>query len=326
MFEAVSMMGMFAACAYFVRRAKGGAIKKWPAAVALGVTWLALLWLLGSTGGTGGPGWLHAGVIIAFMILTSGSRDEPRENHQALSSESPRGESGFEGSVPEAHGGEVAASTPGPVEAGPEPTAQSTFRFWMVVSVASILFLSVIFLPSRGPTSGDPRPGGGSTAERESRSQSIWDAAFSGDAQAVIDHVGRGVSPDARDADGNTPLIVAAAAGRGSIVRLLLEMGGDPNETGLFETVPLAEAAARGNHEMARVLLDHGALPNAQGTLGWAPLHFAVFNGDVAMAELLLDGGADPRLPDVNGVTPVTIAVFEENRTIIDLVLQRARR
>jgi ankyrin repeat protein len=57
-------------------------------------------------------------------------------------------------------------------------------------------------------------------------------ATVRGDRSAVEGVLLAGVSPDAQDEDGDTPLLLAAAAGRSAIAELLLDAGADANLAG----------------------------------------------------------------------------------------------
>jgi ankyrin repeat protein len=57
--------------------------------------------------------------------------------------------------------------------------------------------------------------------------QSVADAVMDGDAKAVAALVARGADVNEKDADGITPLMQAASAGRLEILRLLIEAKAD---------------------------------------------------------------------------------------------------
>lgn len=100
-------------------------------------------------------------------------------------------------------------------------------------------------------------------------------------------------------------LSLAVNHGHIEIVRLLLDLGADPDEETLVEELeeptpsrgmPLWCAALNGRHEIAELLLDRGADPNANlYASGW-PLRNAYVRKDDAMRRLLVDRGAKPTL------------------------------
>ena len=65
---------------------------------------------------------------------------------------------------------------------------------------------------------------------------SIHDAANSGDIEAVKEFLAAGVDVNAKDGNGWTPLIPAAANGRKEVVELLIASGADVNVKSAFGT------------------------------------------------------------------------------------------
>ncbi len=90
-------------------------------------------------------------------------------------------------------------------------------------------------------------------------------AALGDDVAVASRLVDRGVAVDARDGQGRTPLMVAAAFESVSVAELLLARGADPiaRDTANGNT-PLDFAAAAGQVEVAKLLLAHGASVHAQ--------------------------------------------------------------
>ena len=93
-------------------------------------------------------------------------------------------------------------------------------------------------------------------------------------------------------------LTTAARHDRIEVVRLLLDLGFDPNERTRFRSVgrdevvfnwgmPLWQCAASGRHEIARLLLERGADPNADVYASGTPVMQAHRQGDRRMIALL---------------------------------------
>jgi ankyrin repeat protein len=67
----------------------------------------------------------------------------------------------------------------------------------------------------------------------------------------------RGVSPNLRDRNGRTLLMLAAENGHRDTVRLLLERGADPNARSALGETALELAKRRGDAELVRILQMH---------------------------------------------------------------------
>ncbi len=116
------------------------------------------------------------------------------------------------------------------------------------------------------------------------------DLARNGDAAVLAALLKAGQVVDARDAKGNTLLMLASYHGRAEVVKLLLKSG---------------------------------ATVDLRNEKGQTPLGGVAFKGYVEIATLLLDAGADP-LADQGGQTPVDYATMFGRQEI--LVLLRERR
>lgn len=158
---------------------------------------------------------------------------------------------------------------------------------------------------------------------------------------------------NARDADGNSALLVATYTGRRETFELLLRRGAGVNlfeasALGLKEKVvdhidrdptlihsyshdgwtSLHLAAFFGHRETAGLLLDRGADVNARSrNLKFArentPLHAAAANCQTKTAELLLDRGAEINARDGSGITPLALAAGTKNDILMILLLER---
>lgn len=99
---------------------------------------------------------------------------------------------------------------------------------------------------------------------------------------------------DAKDAKGNTGLIIAITRSDRDWTGFLLNKGADPNLQGANGDTPLIAAARAGFDEAAQWLIGLGAKVNATNRSGETPLIVAVQQRDVPMVKILLAAGADP--------------------------------
>ena len=110
-------------------------------------------------------------------------------------------------------------------------------------------------------------------------------------ALADLKAVATSESLNARDAQGLTPLVQAAAFGTPDAVGLLLDAGANPNQAGALGLTPLHVAVR--DIRKVRLLLERGASVNALSEAGYTPLMVAaITNGSEDVVRLLLDAGA----------------------------------
>ncbi|MFL5240713.1 MAG: ankyrin repeat domain-containing protein [Gemmataceae bacterium] len=134
----------------------------------------------------------------------------------------------------------------------------------------------------------------------------LHDAALAGEAELAAVLIRAGASPDAKEAEGHTPLYRASM---GDVARVLLAAGAAVDvASGPTRGTPLHQAARRGYVSVAQALLDHGATINARDAKGETPLRRAVNCRQIEIVPLLVQHGADPHAADRRGVTPLDAA------------------
>lgn len=120
--------------------------------------------------------------------------------------------------------------------------------------------------------------------------------------------INSGVSADAVDVQGYTPLLLATEYENDSVVSFLIKKGANVNvksrHEGLF---PLFFATQCGNEDLVRLLLSNGADVNAKTHFGIAALHRACIYSNEKMICLLIRKGADISAQDKNGRTPFSV-------------------
>ena len=103
----------------------------------------------------------------------------------------------------------------------------------------------------------------------------IYGAAYTGNIDAVKQHLAAGPDVNAKNEWGGTPLHYATFGGHKEVVELLIAKGADVNaKDGVGET-PLHWAAKEGNKEVVELLIAKGADVNAKDDVGDTPVDWA---------------------------------------------------
>ena len=140
----------------------------------------------------------------------------------------------------------------------------------------------------------------------------VADAAMRGDATAVQALLAKGADVNTPQGDGMTALHWAAHNGDVSLARVLLDAGADVAAgTRIGRYTPLHLAAQAGTGEIVEMLLGDGADPGVRldGAGAAAPLHFAAGSGSVPAVEALVAAGADvDAAEEAWGQTPLIFA------------------
>ena len=135
-------------------------------------------------------------------------------------------------------------------------------------------------------------------------------ALVTGSPELVKLLLAKGADPSARDEQGKTPLLKAAASGRNTeVIGLLLAAGADPNALDAQRLTPL-HWAATDNAQALPLLLKAGAMPNAADDGGDTPLHLAPTSRDVGSAMALVAAGANVNARNKAGRTPLHMAAY----------------
>jgi ankyrin repeat protein len=104
---------------------------------------------------------------------------------------------------------------------------------------------------------------------------SIFNAAITGNIEAVKQHLAAGTDVNAKDGGGWTLLLQAVAGGHKEIVELLIDNGADVNGKTDEGWIPLSLAACESHKEIVELLISEGAEVNAKERAGRTPLNFA---------------------------------------------------
>jgi ankyrin repeat protein len=191
----------------------------------------------------------------------------------------------------------------------------------------------------------------GSTLEQE-----LHNATIARDSTRIEYVLKRGAKINAKDTEGQTPLMVAAKGGDLSVMNGLLEYKADPNaqdsdgwtaamhavrsnEPKIFRLLgkfkanfdlinkdgmtALAMAVVDNRANAAVAMLDNNANPDfAMGEAKYNALMLAVKKGNLQMAQTLLQYKANPNAKNAGGLTSLMIAAYGDQDMITSLLLK----
>jgi uncharacterized protein len=116
------------------------------------------------------------------------------------------------------------------------------------------------------------------------------------------------VDVEARNRQGETPLMMAALKGQLPQARRLIARGAEVNRPGWTPLHYAATGNTAGSLEVVRLLLERHAYIDAESPNRSTPLMMAAQYGAPAVVRLLLEEGADPLLRNEQGLTAIDFA------------------
>jgi hypothetical protein len=147
-------------------------------------------------------------------------------------------------------------------------------------------------------------------------------AAERGDATSVVRMLDEDADPNATDARGRTPLLLAAAAGHVEVLQALLARGAYVDLADFDGDTPLVRASAEGHAECVQRLLDAGANPSVEGSAGFTPVQLARRARHRDVVAMLIDaeqkrtsGATASRPPSSAGLPPRRARESQAKRT-----------
>lgn len=136
----------------------------------------------------------------------------------------------------------------------------------------------------------------------------------------------RNLNVEARNAHGESALMLAALKGHTDIVKTLIARDADVNKTGWTPLHYAASGEEAQNLEVMALLLQHHAYIDAASPNGTTPLMMAAQYGTREAVRLLLDEGADPSLKNQLGLSAVDFALRAERQDVADAIAAVVRR
>ena len=166
--------------------------------------------------------------------------------------------------------------------------------------------------------------------EKKENQKKLCFHSWKGNAEEVRRIISSGINPNLSWADakalgkGAIPLLHAIIRGHDDVVKVLLDMGADPNRGTENGLTPLNFVKLHGNSTgVVKLLLEAGADPNKGNDNGIKPLHLAAGTCHTEMVRLLLDAGADPNAATVTGETPLLWATEHGHEDSVQLLMDR---
>ena len=125
------------------------------------------------------------------------------------------------------------------------------------------------------------------------------------------------IKVEVRNAQDESPLMLAALAGDLGICQTLIQRDADVNKPGW---APLHYAATNSHIPVIQLLLDNHAYIDAASPNGSTPLMMAAMYGNTSAVKLLLESGADPSLKNALGLTAIDFAQRVKKSESVEII------
>jgi uncharacterized protein len=145
-------------------------------------------------------------------------------------------------------------------------------------------------------------------------------AAEFNDARGIQQQLQQGIDPNLIDSRGRTALFTAVREGsQRALEALLASPKVDVDAVNADGETPLMLAAIRGALPAVQALVKRGAAVNRKG---WTPLHYACSGPDNGVAAFLIAQGAELNARSENGTTPLMMAARYGSGDLVPLLLK----
>lgn len=124
---------------------------------------------------------------------------------------------------------------------------------------------------------------------------------------------------NATNADGYTPLILAAYRGNNEVAKFLVESGANIDAVSGMGTALMA-SVVKGNDEMVKFLLERKANPNLADGNGSTALLYAVMFKKHGIATQLIKAGANAEHKDNRGQSAIDYAILANDDKLIEIL------
>lgn len=128
------------------------------------------------------------------------------------------------------------------------------------------------------------------------------------------------VNVEVRNAQGESPLMMAAIKGQLELARQLIARKAEVNKPGWTPLHYAASNAEENSTAMVRLLLEHHAYIDAESPNQTTPLMMAAHYGAPGVVKLLLEEGADPLIRNQLGLTAIDFAQRANRATSADII------
>jgi ankyrin repeat protein len=136
----------------------------------------------------------------------------------------------------------------------------------------------------------------------------------------------RSIKVEARNAQDESPLMMAAIKGNLDAVKALIARDADVNKTGWTPLHYAASAGSPAHTQIIALLLENHAYIDAASPNGTTPLMMAAHYGSTESVKLLLDEGADPTLKNQLGLAATDFALRANRTEAAALIAESIRR